>query len=251
MVAVAACATLWPAFAPMRLLCMSVWLSLRLPARPCHCCTCTLARQEPLLAHPDLVHRLCIADTAAGAAAAGSRGYYLLGEGVRLNQVRCVAQDPGGCKVSKQVARQKRDHLGLERVGGSSDQARRPGRWGPDQVDLEGAMEGSTRWSHPTELPSQRSSGAGCKPWWLMYCAFSVCLTCSGRGGSNTPPCYEGNGNQLNAGPAAVFMPTLMGGRGQQWAVWGLLSSSLCFAVRSRCLACAFADDRYFLLNES
>jgi seryl-tRNA synthetase len=31
---------------------------------------------------------LCLADLESGAAVAGNRGYYLLGEGVMLNQVR-------------------------------------------------------------------------------------------------------------------------------------------------------------------
>jgi hypothetical protein len=43
--------------------------------------------QGPLLGHAELVHRLCLADMETGAAVAGNRGYYLLGEGVMLNQV--------------------------------------------------------------------------------------------------------------------------------------------------------------------
>ena len=41
-----------------------------------------------LLGHADLVRRLGAVDMEAGAAAAGGRAYYLMREGVLLNQVR-------------------------------------------------------------------------------------------------------------------------------------------------------------------
>ena len=44
-------------------------------------------REPWMLSHPELLTRLGIVDLEAGVAAAGGRGYYLLGQGVMLNQV--------------------------------------------------------------------------------------------------------------------------------------------------------------------
>jgi len=43
---------------------------------------------QDLKSHPDLTHMLGLADLDAGAYVAGARGYFLLHEGVLLNQVR-------------------------------------------------------------------------------------------------------------------------------------------------------------------
>jgi seryl-tRNA synthetase len=48
---------------------------------------CPPGKEPWMLSHPDLVSRLGVADLEAGQAAAGGRGYYLLGNGVLLNQV--------------------------------------------------------------------------------------------------------------------------------------------------------------------
>ena len=59
-----------------------------------------VARVPGKLSHVDLVPMLGIADWEKGTATAGNRGYYLVGDGVLLNQVFL----PRDCPVS---------HLGL------------------------------------------------------------------------------------------------------------------------------------------
>ena len=51
--------------------------------------------EEKLYNHVDLVGLLGIVDLEAGQTVAGGRGYYLINEGVLLNQVR------GGCKEAR------------------------------------------------------------------------------------------------------------------------------------------------------
>lgn len=43
--------------------------------------------EQELKSHPDLTHMLGLADLETGTAVSGARGYFLLNEGVLLNQV--------------------------------------------------------------------------------------------------------------------------------------------------------------------
>ena len=56
--------------------------------------------EEKLYNHVDLVGLLGIVDLEAGQTVAGGRGYYLINEGVLLNQVRRVRPSRGGAATT-------------------------------------------------------------------------------------------------------------------------------------------------------
>ena len=63
----------------------------------------TRSAPEPWMrSHPELLTMLGIVNLEAGQAAAGGRGYYLLGQGVLLNQVgRLAGQRAGGATTGR------------------------------------------------------------------------------------------------------------------------------------------------------